>query len=247
MDVRDSGRWWPRVGGSSEGVDSSDGPTVTVHEQEPFRGGALTLYSDRVELCGVNICYGPRCESKRAVLELLCCRRKDGAFVQYSGVELEAEAKKRGANGTASRWISDLRDDIIERLRAQKSIICGKMDVILSGGPGYRLSDHVTVQFVDPPSIIDFTDISAQGVASHVLNEGVLDVADVRDADASDRRRWILSELSAGRRLKASEIAGYFECSLKTAQRDLAYLKNEGRILFVGYNRTGYYRLTHSR
>jgi DeoR/GlpR family transcriptional regulator of sugar metabolism len=38
-------------------------------------------------------------------------------------------------------------------------------------------------------------------------------------------------------------LAEQFKCSVKTAQRDLTALKDEGKIEYVGASRTGYYRL----
>ena len=58
--------------------------------------------------------------------------------------------------------------------------------------------------------------------------------------DASER-------LAAGHQLKAPAVAEQFDCSIKTAQRDLTALRDEGKIEFVGAPRTGYYRLRRSR
>jgi hypothetical protein len=212
-------------------------------DARPFSGGEMRFYSDRVELCGADICSGPRSGSRRVVLELLSRRRKDGSFVPYSGEDLEAEAKQHGAKGTAGGWIRDLRDDIMERLRSRAGIVCGQKDVILSGESGYRLTDGLTVQFADPPAIKDITDITDTDGAGDVPNVDVRDVFDVRDDAAGARHAWILQELAKERRLKAPDVAEHFGCSVKTAQRDLTALKDEGKIEFVGAPRTGVYRI----
>ena len=64
-----------------------------------------------------------------------------------------------------------------------------------------------------------------------------------RDDPAATRRPWILQELGKGRQLKAPDVVEQFSCAVKTAQRDLAALKDEGKIEFIGTPRTGYYRL----
>jgi HPt (histidine-containing phosphotransfer) domain-containing protein len=206
-----------------------------------FESGEIVFYSDRVELGGVDICSGSRSGSRRIVLELLSRRRSDGAFVAYSGDDLEAEAKRHGAKGTASGWIRDLRDTVVIALRKQMpSTVAGQDEVILSGGPGYRFAESISVQFRDPPMITDIRDTDE---ASDVPNEDVRDVFDVRDDAAGARHAWILQELAKARRLKAPDVAEHFGCSVKTAQRDLTALKDEGKIEFVGAPRTGFYRL----
>lgn len=209
-------------------------------ESRSFSGGEIAFHRDRVEICGVDICSGLRCGSKRVVLELLSRRRNDGSFIPYSGEDLEAEAKLRGARGTAAGWIRDLRDDIMERLRTQANIISGHKDVILSGDRGYRFAESLAVLYIDPPSITDITDTED---VRDVRDDDVRDVFDVRDDASGARRAWILQQLGEGKRLKAAAVAEEFECSEKTALRDFAALKEQGAIEFVGEARTGYYRL----
>jgi len=206
-----------------------------------FESGEIVFYTDRVEICGVDICSGPRSGSRRIVLELLSRRRPNGAFVAYSGVDLETEGKRYGAKGTASGWIRDLRGTIVLALRKQvPSTIASEDEIILSGGPGYRFAESINVQFRDPPGI---TDITATNESSDVPNDDVRDVFDVPDDAAGSRQAWILQELVKERRLKAPDVAEHFDCSVKTAQRDLTVLKDQGKIEFVGATRTGHYRL----
>lgn len=213
----------------------------------PFNGGEIVFYQDHVEFCGVDICRGRRSRSRRIVLELLSKQLPDRSFVAYSGDELEARAKEHGAKGTAGRWIDDLRYVIMERLRNQIGRQSKHKDVVLSGGPGYRFAEGVSVQFAFPPAIKDITDITDTDDATDVPNDDVRDVFDVRDDAAATRRAWILGELAKGRRLKGPDVADHFGCSVKTAHRDLKALKDEGVIEFVDDPRTGYYRLLAAR
>ena len=211
--------------------------------QQSFGGGQIVFHRDRVELCGADICSGSRSRSKRIVLELPSKRQNDGSFVAYSGVELEAEAKRAGAKGSSGRWIQDLRDDIMESLRNHANIVSGHKDVILSGDRGYRFAESLTVQFLGQSEITDITDITDTGEAGDVRDDDVRDVFDVPDDAAGARREWILQQLAAGIRLKAPDVVKQFKCSVKTAQRDLTALKDEGKIKFVGPARNGYYVL----
>jgi hypothetical protein len=148
------------------------------------------------------------------ILELLAKKGPDGSFIGYSGDDLEAQAKENEAEGTASRWIKDLRNHIQSSLRDQANIDSGVKDVILSGGPGYRFAECVSVQFGNPPPIADITDV-----------EGSSDVREVRDDESEKRRSWILQQLAAAVRLKAPHVADRFNRSKKTAQRDLDTLR----------------------
>lgn len=200
----------------------------------------MVFFEDRVEICGVDVCSGPRSRSRRVVLELLSRRKNGTTFVAHSGEELESQAKKNGAKGTAGGWIRDLRDDIIAALRTQANIISGHRDVILSGGSGYRFAECLTVRYDSPAANTDITDTAEP---EDVRDNDVHDVFDVRDDEAARRREWIIEQLKAGVQLKAPSVASHFKRSKKTAQRDLDALRDEGKIEFVGDPRTGYYRL----
>ncbi len=215
------------------GQHSTPGSDNPVPNQ--FTGGELVFFEDRVEICGVDVCSGPRSESRRAVLELLGRRKNGASFVAYSGDNLELQAKQRGAKGTAGEWIRDLRDDITAALRTQANIIAGPQDVILSGGPGYRFAECLTVRNETQAAITDITDTADRA--------DVRDVFDAPDDEATRRRGWIVQQLQSGIRLKAPTVAEQFKRTKKTAQRDLDALRDEGKIEFVGDPRTGYYRL----
>jgi hypothetical protein len=44
-----------------------------------------------------------------------------------------------------SEAVKRFRDTVVERLEA-KGIVCGRKDVLLSGGTGYRLAESITVR-----------------------------------------------------------------------------------------------------
>lgn len=207
-----------------------------------FSGGEVVFFEDRVEFCGVDICSGPRSSSKRIILELLSRKRDDGTFVGYSGSELEDHLRERGVQGSAAGSIRDLRDDVTASLRGQAGIICERKDVIQSGGPGYRFAESVTVRYANASAITDIADIDESEDAPNVPDSDVRNAFDVLD-NAAARREWILQQLAEGVELKAPNVANQFKCSVKTAQRDLTALKDEGKIEYVGAPRTGYYQL----
>lgn len=200
----------------------------------PFNGGMMVFLQNRVELCGVKLCSDGRPKWMQEVLKVLRERRADGSFVSFGGGELAAliGVEKKDV----ARVIRDLRDSITESLRSA-NIKCGRRDVILSGGPDYRIAASLTVQDSVRCQGEPITDI-----ADTAEDSDVRDVLDVRDEAAGVRRAWILQQLADGKRLKATAVVDQFECSKKTALRDFAALKDAGKIKFVGDARTGYYR-----
>lgn len=232
-----------------------DGSKVLEEHQEPrvFSGGKMVFYPDRVELCGVDICSGSRCERYRRTLDLLAKKNRNGGFTSCSGEVLakavgvspgEKDAKKQ--EGSAAGLIRHLRSRIRKALRSQANLECGKTDVILSGGPKYRFSDRLSVHHEVQPDNADITDTDGTGNVSDVRNarnDRNDDDRDVRNTTQQDRRAWILQRLAEEHPLKAPDVVEQFKCGLKTAERDLKYLKDKGEIEFVGAPRTGNYRL----
>jgi hypothetical protein len=118
----------------------------------PFRGAEILFQADRVLLCGVDICSGPRSETRRQLLELLTRRRTDGTFVAYGSDEIaKLLSLSSGANAVPG-LVRDLRNEIVASLRAEANIECGREDVIQSRGPGYRFAPTVTVHDETQPA-----------------------------------------------------------------------------------------------
>lgn len=232
----------PSPDATTEGDDgqpsTSPSPTRDLPAESPmqFSGGEMVFLPDMVTFCGIDICSGRRLKIRRQLLELLSRRNK----VNYVAYDAETIAKnivlKSGADSVAG-LIRGLRDDITKSLREVSNIECGRLDVVLSGGPGYRFSESVSVQFAPRSAITDITDKDH----GHNVPDGSFPKD--RDRDAERRKGWILQQLATGRPLKAPDVAEHFACSVKTAQRDFTVLKDEGKIEFVGTPRTGCYRV----
>ena len=216
-----------------------------LKEPTLFSGGMMVFYPNLVELCGVAICYGKRSQTRRTILDLLSKKQSNDSFAFYSGEELAEQAGLAGGENSASGAIRDLRDDVIRLLREKKNIDCGREDVVLSGGPGYRFADCITVQDGDRPEISGITDMDDTSDVRNVRNQDVPNVRNDDDSDdaAGKRRAWILLQLEKEHKLQSPAVVKQFKCSLKTAQRDLQSLNAEDQVEFVGAPRTGYYRL----
>ena len=210
----------------------------------PFSGGEITYFPDRVELCGATICSGSSTSTRRRILELLRERRHDGRFVRYSRAKLAAAVNVKPSR--AGSAIRDLRTEIIEALRIEKRVACGRFDVVVRSKHGVHFADCLTVQDAElfgPPSEDDALGRDAPRNVRNPDTGIVRNVRNVRDGEAQQRQMWILEQLSLGVQLKAPMVAKQFGRNVKTAQRDLDTLRADGKIEFVGDPRTGYYEL----
>jgi biotin operon repressor len=120
---------------SSDEVFAADGPDQLV----PFTGGEMRFFAERIELCGACICSGQRRTSLRKLLTLLAKRDNPG----FSGEELAAALGSPGPDA-ASSLVTRSRKQIWQALHNAR-IESNLDDVILGGGPGYRLSDSICV------------------------------------------------------------------------------------------------------
>jgi len=60
---------------------------------------------------------------------------------------------------------------------------------------------------------------------------------------ANERQLWFLEQLSAGKQVRAADIAAHWMVTEKSAKRDIADLKVRGAIEFVGVPKKGFYRV----
>ncbi len=192
----------------------------------PFAGGEMVFYPDRVELCGVTICSGARSIRRRDTLNLLRVRQGQG-FAYYSGEELAREVGLSSGQNGAAGLIRDIRSEITEALCSQANIECHDEDVILSGGPGYRFSEKISVQDgCDTASRKDQghgpgnRDLNVPNLAPDVLNPHVPDVP----------TRFVFDEVHAMSARRSERPPKY---SLHRAS-GLAYVRDRGRFLYLG-------------
>jgi len=130
----------------------------------------------------------------------------------------------------------------------------GDQDIVWSKGLGYRISDAVTV-VVGARRAVAVEVASAGHVANdpdhngHVPNHVPVDDPDDPDVpddvpDLNARQRWVLTQIRKGAEVRVNMVVTQFDCSQKTAKRDLSDLKDRKMVRFVGSPRTGHYRLT---
>ena len=229
-------------------------PVEEFLEPRQFAGGSMVFFEDRVELCGVDICSGARSEPRRRLLDLLRTEKKDGGFESYSAEKI-VEQLELQEEGTVTGAIRDLRGVISKRLHERANIICGREDVVLNRGHGYRLSESITILDEEVMEAAA-TNLRGHGTTmgganvSNVTNAELGNVSDVSGPIVSNvsnlasvaRRQWILQRLEAGERISSITVAKHFNCSNRTAFRDLKELQDSGQIEFFGAARTGFYR-----
>ncbi len=129
----------------------------------------------------------------------------------------------------------EFRDRTAERLLDEANVICGRFDIVQSGGPGYRLNPWLTIKTVDGREV--------ETTAGTRTLDDPNDCPDGTVDTANDRQAWILSELQKGGEIRVAIVAARFHCSPATAKRDLAELRKQNVIRFDGPSKTGSYRL----
>ncbi len=65
----------------------------------------------------------------------------------------------------------------------------------------------------------------------------------VNDTELNDRQRWFIEQLAAGRDVKGDALKEHWQITIRTAERDIAELKEKELIEFVGASKTGRYQL----
>ena len=76
---------------------------------------------------------------------------------------------------------------------------------------------------------------------SEPVNEGVNE--GVTSSALNERQRWFLQQLQLGHRVSPEDIAQYWKKSVATVERDIAGLRKQNLIEFVGAPKTGHYRI----
>jgi FixJ family two-component response regulator len=129
---------------SSRKAESQDPSTAPSKPKTatPFRGGEMVFSRDCVTLCGIAVVEGRT--RMRKMLELLQEKRPCGKYVAYSGEKLAAKLGIAAGENAVSEAVKRFRDTVVERLEA-KGIVCGRKDILLSGGVGYRLAETITI------------------------------------------------------------------------------------------------------
>jgi len=212
----------------------SNGSSTTAQPPTPFAGGELILYSNRIEICAVDI---PLSKSMWQALGALNATRPSGIYVAYTGEELaELIGCERGQNGIAE-MIRDFRNRSADLLLEHARVTCGRFDIIQSGGPGYRLNPQVKIRIGTAAQRL------AAGNTDEPANVGDDDLAKAVNGSANERQRWILEELQKGAEIRVATVAARCSCSPVTAKRDLAQLRKRELIRFEGPSKTGCYRL----
>jgi FixJ family two-component response regulator len=109
----------------------------------PFTGGEMVFFPARVTLCGRTVVEGRT--RMRRILEVLREKRGNGKFVAYSGAKLAAKLGATGGQNAIAETVKAFRNTVTEQLESA-GFVCGREDVLLSRGTGYRLAESIMVR-----------------------------------------------------------------------------------------------------
>jgi len=185
-------------------------------------------------------------------------QQRNGKFVSHSGGQLAKLIDKQLGENTISQYIVSLRKRISDTMLRERNLLVDRHDVIANKGHGYRFNtDKITVRQGHegghckmspgtnvPPNVpADVPGDIVRGGTSRRHDRGQGHRGDI----FNERQAWFIGELKAGRSPQRADIEKKFECSDKTAKRDLTGLRDCGTIEFVPLPRPGHYRLKSAR
>ncbi|MBN2292229.1 MAG: response regulator [Pirellulales bacterium] len=180
-----------------------------------FEQGKLTFYPSRVEFCGVKVCGKEGSCMIRRILDALHRHHS------LSGDELAdlvgAEDGQRVAGAIRNFRLR------VKRIMLAKAnmIIVPSVDLIVNDRlHGYGFSDKIAVKDCEKLCV------RANG-----------------DGKIKNLSQWLLTELKRSGRIRREQIVHRTGHSNATIRRYLARLREEGRIVFEGSPRNGYWRL----
>jgi len=197
-------------------------PTNDSEPPIPFELGELAFYPSRVELCGAKVCGSEGKCMIRRILDVLNDTDTRGRHRSFCGDEL---AGLVGIEGGAQKVAGSIRNF---RLRVKRIMLTeakvkidSSTDVIITDRLyGYRFSDKIVV--------VDGQKMVAANQDKEIIK---------------DFPKWILAELKRSGRVRRQQIAERTGHGTSTIRRNLAKLREEGRIVFEGSPRNGYWRL----
>lgn len=206
---------------------------------KPFNGGTMVFGPDRIQLLGETIAEKNERANYWPVLHALRARRDDGRYIPTRGTDLAKKFKRgKATENTVSSCVNDLRSRITDAMAA-RGLKCGKQDVIISGGPGYRLNQWIKVEERDE----DFAGTGRDRDMSDVPAPQPNVPATSANVPLNDRQHWVLEQLRLGVKLQRQDIEKRFRVTEKTAKRDLSDLVGRGLIVFERTPRPGHYQL----
>ena len=198
-------------------------------EPETFTGGEMQLFSDRIELCGVQICNGAEDGGLiRRIIEALTEKTQIGKFRNYSGTALAKKLQIQRGQPAIAEAVSAFRKRLPALMLDGANLELGSDDVIASGNRGYQLAARITIRYVGAAPPVESPEIVTT-VAPPAEEVGL-----------NHRQQWILAEIRKGTKLRRPDVIKKFNVSVPTAKRDLAALG--AMIEFVGPARGGFYK-----
>jgi len=199
--------------------------TKPTHAPEPpqqFEGGELAFYPSRVELCGVKVCGSQGKSMIRRILDVLRVTDAIGRRRSFCGDELASLVGTVGGSQRVAGAIRNFRN-LVKRatLKETNMTIDPEVDILVNDRlHGYRFSDKIIV-------------VDGQRLPVPARSNGKIEYLP----------NWILAELKKSGRIRRQQIAERTGHSNSTIRRSLAKLQEEGRIVFEGSPRNGYWRL----
>jgi len=211
---------------------------------EPLERGELAFYPSRVELCGVKICGDESSGAIRRILDVLQTADSQGRRRAYSGEELAAMIAADGGPTAIAGAIRNFRNRVKRTMLVEANVeINPCIDLIVNDRQhGYRISDKIDVVARASLLVDGQKETLTEDTPERQENPPSSDMLPT-NTDEDARARWILTELERNGRIRKQQIIQRTGWSDSTVRRVLAGLREDGKIVFQGSARSGYWRL----
>lgn len=210
---------------------------VNIHDQtpEPFGGGVLAFYPDRVELCGEIIAERGEKGYGWQILHILREVNDRGRYIALGSTALGARLDSKPVQNTLIRSIGNLRRRISRVILKRLGENCPPDGVIVNDEQGYHLRSWIVVEvYDDGGTLTGKAGTSSSGNGTHAAEE---------ESALAAEQQWILAQLESKGRLTRREVQDHFDVAERTAKRYLRELTASGQIEYDRSAQPGFYRL----
>ncbi len=112
---------------------------------QPFKGGTLDFYKDRVELCGEKIAGAEGKTQMRQVLDLLKDRHLSKNRRTYDSRLIAQELNFQRGQSAVIDAVRQIRDACTSVMLSNQNIECGKNDVVVNRDRGYSFAAGIEI------------------------------------------------------------------------------------------------------
>lgn len=107
--------------------------------------------------------------------------------------------------------------------------------------PTPQVATRIDLGNDDPPGTEVETDADYGDIIGDIYGDIDVTINSPAPAPVNRRQQWFMDRVAVGERCTAEDIANHWQVALRSAKRDIALLRDNGRVRFEGSRRLGRY------